>query len=58
VFDYRLACNVEVNNSDKEMQALIMSRRDVPTWKENNDSKRPEITFYYSRSGLKINDVF
>lgn len=35
-----------------------MSRKDVPTWKENNNSKRPEINFYYSRSGQKINDVF
>ena len=58
MFDYRLAFDVEVTNSDKEIQVLIMSRKDVPTWKENNDSKKPEITFYYSRSGLKINDVF
>jgi hypothetical protein len=58
MFDYRLAFDVEVTNSDKEIQVLIMSRKDVPTWKGNNDSKKPEITFYHSRSGLKINDVF
>jgi hypothetical protein len=58
MFDYRLAFDVEVSNSDKEIEVLIMSRKDVLTWKENNDSKRPEINFYYSRSGQKINDVF
>ena len=59
MFDYRLSFDVEVTNSDKEIEVLIVSRKDVPTWKENNDSKRPpEINFYYSRSGLKINDVF
>ena len=58
IFDYRLAFDVEVTNSNKEIQSLIISRKDVPTWKENNESNRPEITFYCSRSGLKINDVF
>ncbi|HEY7572568.1 MAG TPA: hypothetical protein VH796_14470 [Nitrososphaeraceae archaeon] len=58
MFDYRLAFDVEVTNSDKEIEVLIMSRKDVPTWKENNDSKKPELTFYYSMSGVKINDVF
>ena len=58
MFDYRLAFDVEVTNSDKEIEVLIVSRKDVPTWKENDDSKRPEINFYYSRWGLKINDVF
>ena len=58
MFDYRLAFDVEVTNSDKEIQVLIMSRKDVPTWKENNDSKKLELTFYYSKSGRKINDVF
>jgi hypothetical protein len=58
MFDYRLSFDVEVTNSDKEIQVLIMSRKDVPTWKENNDSKKLELTFYYSKSGRKINDVF
>ncbi len=58
MFDYRLAFDVEVTNSDKEIEVLIMSRKDVPTWKENYDSIRSEIHFYYRRSGPKINDVF
>jgi hypothetical protein len=58
MFDYRLGFGVEVTNSDKEIEVLIMSRKDVPIWKENNDSKKPELTFYYGKSGLKINDVF
>ena len=58
MFDYRLSFDVEVTNSNKEIEVLIMGRKDVPTWKENNESKMREINFYYSRSGLKINDVF
>jgi hypothetical protein len=58
MFEYKLGFDVEVTNSDKEIEVLIMSRKDVPTWKENKDSKKPELTFYYSMSGVKINDVF
>ncbi|HEY7571402.1 MAG TPA: hypothetical protein VH796_08535 [Nitrososphaeraceae archaeon] len=58
MFDYRLTFDVEVTNSNKEIEVLIMSRKDVPTWKENNDSKRHEINFYYKGGGLKINDIF
>jgi hypothetical protein len=56
MFDYRLAFEIEVKNSDKEIEVLIISRKDVPAWKENDDSS--EIKPYYSRSGIKINDVF
>jgi hypothetical protein len=56
MFDYRLAFDIEVKHSDNEIQVLILSRKDIPTWKENDDS--PEINLYYSKSGLKINDVF
>jgi hypothetical protein len=55
MFDYRLAFDIEVKNSDKEIEVLILSRRDIPYWKGNDDNK---INFYYSKSGLKINDVF
>jgi hypothetical protein len=53
-----LAFDIEVKNSDKEIEVLIISRKDVPTWKENDDSNSPEIKLYYNKSGLKINDVF
>src|SRR4051812_12394612 len=56
MFDYRLAFEIEVKNSDKEIEVLIISRKDVQAWKENDDSY--EIKPYYSRSGIKINDVF
>jgi hypothetical protein len=56
MFDYRLAFDIEVKNSDKEIEVLILSRKDIFTWKENDD--RSEVKLYYSRSGLKINDVF
>src|SRR5919198_5734184 len=56
MFDYRLAFDVEVKNSDDEIQVLILSRKYIPAWKENHESS--EIKLYYSKSGLKINDVF
>jgi hypothetical protein len=56
MFDYRLAFDIEVKNSDKEIDVLILSRKDIPAWKENEDSYK--INLYYSKSGLKINDVF
>lgn len=58
MFDYRLGFDVEVTNSDKEIEVLIMSRKDVLAWKESNDGEKPELPYYYSKSGLKINDVF
>jgi hypothetical protein len=58
MFDYRLAFDIEVKNSDKEIEVLILSRKDIPAWKENDDIIHSKINSYYSRSGLKINDVF
>ena len=56
MFDYRLAFDIEVKNSDNEIEILILSRKDIPEWKENNDSSK--IKLYYGKNGLKINDVF
>ncbi len=50
MFDYRLSFDVQVKNSDKEIQILILSRKDIPTWKENYDSKNLETNIYYNRS--------
>ena len=56
MFDYRLGFDIKVQNSDKEIEILILSRKDIPEWKENNDSSK--IKLYYGKNGLKINDVF
>jgi hypothetical protein len=56
MFDYRLAFDIEVQNSNNEIEILILSRKDIPEWKENNDSSK--IKPYYIKNGLKINDVF
>ena len=56
MFDYRLAFDIEVKNSENEIEILILSRKDIPAWKENNDSSK--IKLYYSKNGLKINDIF
>ncbi len=55
MLNYRLSFDVEVKNSNKEIQVLIFSRKDVPAWKENKSS---QITPYYSNQGTRINDVF
>jgi hypothetical protein len=56
MFDYRLAFDIEVKHSDNEIEILILSRKDISVWKENKDSSK--IKSYYSKNGLKINDVF
>ena len=57
--DYRLAFDVEVKNSDNQIGVLIISRKDVLAWKEDiNNNGNSEISLYYSRSDVKINDVF
>ena len=57
--DYRLAFDVEVKNSDNQIEVLIISRKDVLAWKEDiNNSGNSEISLYYSKSDVKINDVF
>ena len=64
MFDYRLAFDVEVKNSDNEIQVLILSRKAIPAWKENydddtNNNEKSKINLlYYNKSGLKINDIF
>jgi hypothetical protein len=40
---YRLSFDVEVKNSNKEIQVLIFSRRDIPAWKEDN-GRNSQIT--------------
>jgi hypothetical protein len=57
--DYKLAFDVEVKNSDNQIEVLIISRKDVLAWKQDiNNSGNSEINLYYSRSDVKINDVF
>ena len=56
MFDYRLGFDIEVKNSDNEIEVLILSRKEIPVWKENDDSSK--IKPYYNKSGLKINDTF
>jgi myo-inositol-hexaphosphate 3-phosphohydrolase len=34
--DYKLSFNIEVKNSDKEIDVLIISRKDVTVWKNND----------------------
>jgi len=58
MLNYRLSFDVEVKNSNKEIQVLIYTRKDVPAWKENNNSTSSQITPYYSSKGTRINDVF
>ena len=56
MFEYRLAFDIKVQNSVNEIEILILGRKDIPAWKENKGNS--EIKPYYSKNGLKINDVF
>lgn len=65
MFDYRLSFNIEVKSSDysDEIEVLIISRKDVSAWKDNdgtddNNSSIQHIKKHYSNNGQKINDVF
>jgi hypothetical protein len=66
MFDYRLSFNVEVTSSDTSdrVEVLIISRKDVSAWKENdgtNDNNRTRtehIKMHYSNKGQKINGIF
>ena len=65
MFDYRLSFNIEVNSSEysDEIEVLIISRKDVSAWKDNdgtndNNSSIQRIKMHYSNNGQKINDVF
>jgi hypothetical protein len=53
MLDYRLSFDIDVKN-DQGIEILIISRNDVPAWKNNNS----DIKVYYNNSGVKINDVF
>ena len=51
MFDYRLAFDIEVKNSDKEIEVLVISRKDIQVWKANDDGSNnanSEINLYYS----------
>jgi hypothetical protein len=54
MLDYRLSFDIDVKNREG-IEILIISRKDVPAWKKNNNS---DIKVYYNNSGVKINDVF
>ncbi len=54
MLDYRLSFDIYVKNGEG-IEVLIISRKDVPAWKKNNNS---DIKVYYNNSGVKINDVF
>ena len=56
MFDYRLSFDVEVQNSNDDIQVLIISRKDVPPWKTTNESSN--VNIYYKKLATRINDVF
>src|SRR5918992_4966811 len=64
MFDYRLSFNIEVKSSDHsdKIEVLIISRKDVPAWKENhgiddnNNRSTERIKTHYRNNGQKIND--
>src|SRR6478736_4345612 len=55
MFHYRLAFDIEVQNSDKEIEILILSRKDIPEWKENKNSSK--IKLYNRKKSSTIHEV-
>jgi hypothetical protein len=53
MLDYNLSFDIDVKDAEG-IQVLIISRKDVPTWKNANS----DIKVYYNNQGVKINDVF
>jgi hypothetical protein len=56
MLDYRLSFDIEAKNSDKGIEVLIISRKDVEVWK-NNDGYS-EVKIYYNNQGNRIHDIF
>lgn len=56
MFDYRFSFDVVVQNSNDDIQVLIISRKDVPSWKTTNESNN--VNIYYNKLATRINDVF
>jgi len=54
MLDYSLSFDIDVKDAEG-IEVLIISRKDVPTWKKNANS---DIKVYYNNQGVKINDVF
>jgi len=56
MFDYRLSFDIEVENSNEQIGVLIISRKNVQTWKTNTNIE--DMTIYYNKHGTRISDVF
>lgn len=56
MFDYRLSFDIEVENSNEQIGVLIISRKNVQTWKTNTNIEDRSI--YYNKHGTRISDVF
>ena len=62
MFDYSFSFNIEVKNSDHsdKIEVLIISRKDVPAWKENhgiddnNNRSTERIKMHYRNNGQKL----
>jgi hypothetical protein len=60
MFDYRLPFDIEVKSSgtyDDKIEVLIISRKDIPAWKNSNVNTH-KVKLHYSNSGHRINDIF
>jgi hypothetical protein len=63
MFEYKLSFNIEVKKSDysgssNSIEVLIISRKDVLSWKKGNGVSKKDIELHYSNNGKSINDIF
>ena len=52
MFDYRLSFDIEVKNSNEQIGVLIISRKNVQTWKTNTNIE--DMTIYFNKHGTRI----
>jgi hypothetical protein len=43
MFDYRLSFDIQVKNSNEKIGILIISRKEIPAWKANDNIKNMKI---------------
>lgn len=63
MYEYRLSFNIEVKRSnsvsgDNRIEVLILSRKDVSTWKKGNGISNKDTRLHYNINGESINDTF
>jgi hypothetical protein len=63
MFEYKLSFSIKVresafDDSNNTIDVLILSRKDVLSWKKGSNVSNMDIELHYSNNGENINDIF